>query len=189
MNFCMYELSINEEIQEKARQNVRKALEKHNGELTYDAIGDMDYLEQCIDETLRKYSVVTALQRVAMNDYKLPGTDIILPKGQAISIPVQAIQHDPELYPNPQTFDPDRFSPEEVTKRHPFAYMPFGAGSRICIGMRFAMVEMKIGFAKILIKYKFTLDRSKTSIPLKFVPSSPIITPTEKIIMNLVKIE
>lgn len=189
MTYCLFELSINEEVQEKAREDVRKALNKHNGELTYDTIGDMDYLEQCINETLRKYPVVTSLQRAANRDYKVPGTNVVLPKGQAVQIPVHAIHYDEEIYPDSKRFDPDRFTPDEVAKRHQFAHIPFGEGPRICIGLRFAMVEMKIGLARILMRYKFTLDRSKTSIPLKFVPSSPIITPTEKIIMNLVKIE
>lgn len=185
MTYCMYELSINEDIQEKAREDVRRALEKHNGELTYDAIGDMDYLEQCINETLRKYSVATVVQRVALQNYQLPGTDIVLQKGQTVMIPIQSIQWDGDLYPSPQTFDPDRFTPEKVANRHPFAFMPFGAGPRICIGMRFAMVEMKIGLAKILMKYIFTLDKSKTSIQLKVSPKGFIMMPSEQIIMDI----
>lgn len=185
MTYCMYELSLNEEIQEKAREDVRKALKKYNGELTYDAIGDMDYLEQCINESMRKNSAVAVVRRVALQDYKLPGTDIILPKGRTVFIPVQSIQWDEEIYPDPQKFDPDRFTPEEIAKRHPFAHMPFGEGPRICIGLRFAMVEMKIALAKILMKYKFTLDRSKTSVPLKMSAKGMLRMASEEIVVNI----
>lgn len=188
MTNCLYELSINEDIQKKVREEVRKATKKHDGKISYDSISEMPYLEQCINETLRKYPVVTALQRCSIQDYKIPDTDIILPKGTAISIPVYGINWDEDIYPNPSKFDPDRFSPEETQKRHPFTQLGFGEGPRICIGMRFGIVEMKLGLAKILLRYKFTLDRSKTSVPLKFAPNNFILTPSEKIFLNLEKI-
>ena len=135
MTHCMFEFSVNENIQEKARESVKAVLAKH-GSLTYDAIADMDYLEQCIDETLRKYPVVPTLQRTAIRDYKIPNSDVVIPKGQQIFIPVHAIHWDEDIYPEPEQFNPDRFTPEEKAKRHQYAYIPFGEGPRICIGMR-----------------------------------------------------
>jgi cytochrome P450 family 6 len=90
ITYCMYELSINKEIQEKARKSVEEAIKKH-GSLSYDAVSSMDYLEQCVDETLRKYPVVSLLNRTAIRDYQIPDTKLVLPKGQAIWIPVHAI--------------------------------------------------------------------------------------------------
>lgn len=135
MTYCMFELSINEQIQEKARQCVLDAIKKH-GSLNYDAVGDMDYLEQCVDETLRKYPVVSTLTRSPSHEYTIPDTKVTIPAGQSIFIPVHAIHHDPEIYPEPEKFIPERFTPEEKSNRHPFAYLPFGEGPRICIGMR-----------------------------------------------------
>nr|QQL94343.1 cytochrome p450 6a14-like protein [Prodiamesa olivacea] len=188
MTYCMYELSINEEIQEKVRRSVKKVLEKHNNELTYEAVNDMDYLEQCVSETLRKYPVVPVLIRTPVKAYKIPGTNIVIPKNQPVLIPVQAIQMDPEIYPEPEKYDPDRFEPEEIKKRHQFSYLPFGEGPRICIGMRFGLLEAKIGLARILLNYKFKLDRSKTSVPLKMMPKSFVLSPTESIFLNVEKI-
>lgn len=189
MSYCTYELSVNEEIQEKARQSVIDTLKKHNNEFTYEAINDMDYLEQCVSETLRKYPVVSSLQRVALRDYKIPDTDIIIPKDQPVWIPIHGIQWDPELYPQPEKFDPDRFTPEEIAKRHQYAYIPFGEGPRICIGMRFGLLETKIGLAKMLLNYKFTLDRSRTSVPLKMAPDGAVLTSTELIYVSVEKIK
>lgn len=137
MTFCMFELSLNEEIQEKARQSIRKTLEKHENKFTFDAINEMRYLEQCLNETLRKHSAASNLQRVSIADYKLPDTNIVLRKGQSVWIPIHAIHHDEIIYPNPERFDPDRFTPEEVDKRHPFAFLPFGEGPRQCVAQRY----------------------------------------------------
>lgn len=135
MTNCMFELSINEDVQEKARQDVKDAIEKHDG-LNYESVADMHYLEQCVDETLRKYPVVSNLMRAPIKDYKLPNTNIVIPKGQSVWVPVHAIHWDKNIYPEPEKFIPDRFTTEEKAKRHQFAYLPFGEGPRICIGMR-----------------------------------------------------
>lgn len=86
---------------------------------------------------MRKYPPATSVQRIASQDYHIPDTKIVLEKGTAVLVPIYAIHHDPEIYPIPEKFDPDRFSPEEVKKRHQFSWLPFGGGGRICIGMRF----------------------------------------------------
>lgn len=87
-------------------------------------------------EALRKYPPATGTQRIAKEDYQVPNTKIVLEKGTSVTIPIYAIHHDPEIYPNPEKYDPDRFSTIEVNKRHQFSFMPFGEGPRICIGMR-----------------------------------------------------
>jgi cytochrome P450 family 6 len=185
----MFELSVNEEIQVKAREDVKNAIKKHGGKLTYDSVADMTYLEQCVNETLRKYPGGATLQRIALSDYKLQNSDITIPKNTGVIIPVHAIHWDEELYPNPSKFDPERFTPEEIASRHPMAYIPFGEGPRICVGLRFGLVQTKIALAKVLMRYKFTIDRTKTTVPLKILPSSFVLTAAEKIILNISKIE
>jgi hypothetical protein len=66
--------------------------------------------------------------------YKIPDTDVVLEKGILTVIPVLALHHDPKYYPDPERFDPERFSEEEKAKRHQYVYLPFGEGPRICIG-------------------------------------------------------
>ena len=89
-------------------------------------------------ETLRKYPVLPFLDRMCFNDYRLPspagnGT-ITLPAGTGVYIPVLALHHDPTYFPEPQKFDPDRFTEENKHSRPNYAYMPFGEGPRMCIG-------------------------------------------------------
>jgi cytochrome P450 family 6 len=86
-------------------------------------------------ETLRKYPPVPILNRECTKAYKIPDTDIVLEKGMLSVIPVLALHHDPKYYPEPERFDPERFSEEEKAKRHHYVYLPFGEGPRICIGM------------------------------------------------------
>jgi cytochrome P450 family 6 len=187
MTFALYELSIDEELQEKARHSVLEAVKKHGG-LTYDAVADMKFLEQCVSETLRKYPVVPQLQRMSVKDYQIPNTSVVIPKGQTILISTYGIHHDPEIYPEPEKFDPDRFTPDKIKSRHPMSWMPFGEGPRTCIGMRFAMFEGKLGLAKLLMKYKFKLDRSKTSVPLIFPSFGFSLTPKENLYLDMEKI-
>ena len=101
---------------------------------------------------------------------------------------MHGIHHDAEIYPEPSKYDPDRFNPEEVAKRHQYAFLPFGEGPRVCIGMRFGLMETKIGLAKLLLNYQFTLDRSKTSVPLKISPPKIVLTPDELIYVNVTKL-
>lgn len=85
-------------------------------------------------ETLRKYPVLVWLSRTALVDYTFSGTKIIIPRGQQVFIPVYAIQMDPEVYPNPQVFDPERFLGDNAKNRHSMFFLPFGDGPRNCIG-------------------------------------------------------
>lgn len=175
MSFTLYELAQNDELQTKARQNVQEVLAKHNYQFTYESIKDMNYLGQCIDEGMRKYPPLPILTRVVDQPYCIPGTNCTLEKGQMIVIPVYSLHHDPEYFPNPDEFNPEHFSSENIRLRNSFCYLPFGEGPRNCIGMRFGIMQAKLGLAILLNSFKFRLS-SKTSTPIKFKRSSFILT-------------
>ena len=87
---------------------------------------NMEWCGQVINESLRKYPPGNVLIRVCNKEYKVPGTNYVIDKGSNIMLPMRAIHNDPEYFPNPEIFDPERFSPEAVKERHPFAFLPFG---------------------------------------------------------------
>lgn len=172
MAFALYFLAKYPDVQDKVRDEVKRVKQLHNNEISYDALMEMTYLNQVFNETLRLYPPVGSLLRKALVDYKVPDTDLIIPKGMLITVPVYGIQRDPDIYPEPDKFDPDRFAPEAIQKRHPYAFLPFGEGPRNCIGMRFGQIQTKYGLATIIDNFKIIVN-SKTQEPLKIDRSTP----------------
>lgn len=103
-------------------------------------------------------------------------------------IPAHAIQNDPEIYTNPDNFDPDRFTTEEMSRRSAYSFLSFGLGPRICIGLRFGMMQAKIGLAMLLQNFKFETC-SKTVIPIEFDSKVFILTPKNGVWLKVTKIK
>uniref|UniRef100_A0A0K8UTZ0 Putative cytochrome P450 6a14 n=1 Tax=Bactrocera latifrons TaxID=174628 RepID=A0A0K8UTZ0_BACLA len=174
MSFCLYELAMNPEIQDKLREEIVNVLSAHKNEVTYEALKEMSYLEKVVNETLRKYTVLAQLVRTVTSDYRVPNSSLILEKGTSVVIPVDAIHHDPEIYPDPDRFDPTRFDKENVEKRHSCAFLPFGDGPRSCIGLRFGKMQTKVGLVHLLRDYKFS-HSARTEDPIKLSKKNIII--------------
>ncbi|XP_049313741.1 probable cytochrome P450 6a13 isoform X3 [Bactrocera dorsalis] len=183
----LYELAKNPHVQEKLRAEIKSILEKHNGELTYEAMMEMTYLDQVITETLRMHPAIGALTRVSIDDYKIPDTDITLEKGTHIYIPVSEIHYDPAIYDNPKEFRPERFHPDEMQKRHPQAFLGFGDGPRNCIGLRFGRMQVRVGFITLLKSYRFSLSE-KTPTELEISKYSIVLVPHSKIWLKAEKL-
>jgi cytochrome P450 len=164
--FAIYELALNQDVQEKLFQEIDKSIEASGGELEYEAVNRMEYLDKVISETLRKYPPAVRTERQCTIDYKFPNSDYELKKGSLVIVPLYGIHYDEEYFPEPERFDPERFSPEVKAKRHPYAYMPFGTGPRSCIAMRFALIEGKAAVARLIHKFKIEPSQ-KTEIPVK----------------------
>lgn len=104
--------------------------EKYQNKLTYESLNELVYLEKIVKETLRKWPPSVSVQREAKADYKVPNSKLVIEKGCAVMIPVYGIHHDPDIYPNPDLFDPSRFDADQSKGRHTFAFLPFGEGPR-----------------------------------------------------------
>ncbi|KDR10910.1 probable cytochrome P450 6a14 [Zootermopsis nevadensis] len=170
LSFCLYELAVNPDIQTKLREEVDVTLQKFGG-ITYDAVHSMRYLSKVIDETLRKHPPAANITRVVTQPYTIPETSAELEKGIRVVIPVYAIHHDPRYYPEPDRFDPERFCEEAKSLRPHFTYLPFGEGPRNCIGMRFGLLQTKVGVSVLLSNYEFSVCE-KTKQPLDLDPKS-----------------
>ncbi|KAF6108159.1 cytochrome P450 family 4 subfamily B member 1 [Phyllostomus discolor] len=125
----------------------------------------MTCLTMCIKESLHLYPPVPQVSR----QLSKPVTFVdgrSLPAGSLISLHIYALHRNSAVWPDPEVFDPLRFSPENVAGRHPFAFIPFSAGPRNCIGQQFAMNEMKVVTALCLLHFEFALDPLQPPIKL-----------------------
>lgn len=116
--------------------------------------------------------------------YKVPDTEIILEKGMMTVIPVMGFHSDPELFPDPENFNPDRFTKENVAERHPYAWIPFGKGPRDCIGMRFGMMQTRLGIATVLNNFVVSPSEN-TQFPIRFQPDAQILCPKGGLFLNI----
>ncbi|CAH1726368.1 unnamed protein product [Aphis gossypii] len=174
--FCLYELAVNKEVQDRLREEIVTTKAKYGGNLNNNFLTDLRYMNMVLEEASRKYSITLIILRQATKNYKVPGQSLVIEKGQKIVIPILAIHNDPKYYPNPNTFDPERFSAEEKSKRLNGTYIPFGDGPRLCIGKRLAELEMKFVLTEILSKYE-VLPCEKTEIPLIIGSPGNIVSP------------
>uniref|UniRef100_V5GHK0 Putative cytochrome n=2 Tax=Ixodes ricinus TaxID=34613 RepID=V5GHK0_IXORI len=165
--FAVYQLAVCPDIQDRLRQEVNDCFAKHGPEPSLDAVSKLKYLHCVVSETLRMYPPQLRVDRTATQDYVMEGTGIRLPKGSVVGIPVYALHHDPLNFPDPSKFDPERFSDENVGSIRPYSYLPFGAGPRNCVGMRFAIQMVKLCLVHAVHNVRF-VRTTKTPVPMVF---------------------
>ncbi|XP_055907558.1 cytochrome P450 6a2-like [Eupeodes corollae] len=166
MAYALFELALNQSVQDKLRAEINAHFDKNGGVFTYEDMTEMHYMEMVMKEVLRKYLILSHLRRDTKNDYQTSDPKYIIPKGTLVIIPADAYHRDPEIYPDPDKFDPERFSPEEMKKRHPIAWLGFGDGPRNCVAMRFGKMQSYIGLSYLLRNFKFHYCE-KTPSPLE----------------------
>lgn len=188
MSHALYELAQNHVMQNKLRKEIIETYTKSNGNLYYENIQEMKYLDAIFRETLRKYPVIPVLTRESTCDYTFEGLNISIPKGQKVWIPMQGLHHDPDIYPNPEVFDPERFSSSAMAHRDPMYFLPFGEGPRNCIGKRFGVFLTKVGLIQII--RNFIVDVcDKTEIPYEPDPKGVALSPRNGIYLKVSEIQ
>ena len=141
-------------------------------DLEYDKLGDYPVLNAVINETLRLKASLTVIERVAKEDCEILDTGIKVTAGTTISIQPYVIHRDADNFDNPNEFMPERFIDTGLDKS--IAFIPFGVGSRFCIGMRFALNELRIGVAKFFLSYRVKLAKD---FDLNYYNGSPLLSP------------
>ncbi|XP_037910857.1 probable cytochrome P450 9f2 isoform X5 [Hermetia illucens] len=169
MCFCAHELMENPDVQQKLIEEIDQVREELGDKpLTYEVLQRMQYMDMVISETLRKWPPAIATDRVCNKPYVVGNKDgegVKLYPGDIVSIPIVGLHHDPEYFPNPDKFDPERFSPENKNQIQPFTYLPFGVGPRNCIGSRFALMETKAIIFYLLSEFTFEAS-PRSCIPI-----------------------
>ncbi|KAM3959526.1 LOW QUALITY PROTEIN: uncharacterized protein ACR2FA_006459 [Aphomia sociella] len=185
LQYLLYELAKNPEEQNKVHEEVDEYLKRHNNKLGYDCATEMPFLEACISESLRLYPVFGVLTREVAEPYTLP-CGAVLDKGVRIHIPVYHIHHNPLNYPEPEEFRPERFYGDEKQSIKPFTNLAFGEGPRVCIGMRFAKMQMIASVITLLKKYRVELAEG-TSCKIEFGVTTIVTQPAKEIKLKLVE--
>ncbi|KAA0705474.1 Cytochrome P450 3A40 [Triplophysa tibetana] len=163
LSFLLYNLATNPDCLQHLVEEIDTNF-PFNMPVTYDALMKMDYLEMAINESMRLLPTFPRLERTCKKTVELNG--VTIPKGTLVGIPTYVLNRDPQLWGCPDEFRPQRFSPESKSEVNQYAFMPFGLGPRNCIGMRFALMIMKLLVVKLL--QNFTVETCKeTQIPLE----------------------
>ena len=164
LSFTLYFLALNQDVQDTLRTEIKEAMESNAKKPLFEVAQNMEYLDCVVKESQRLCPPGAFPTRECSEDYDLNG--IHIPAGTEVFIPIYALHHDPDAWPDPEKFDPERFRGPAKDTRHAFQFLPFGAGPRNCIGMRFALMEIKIALVRILMKFKF-VQSPETQVPLK----------------------
>nr|BDB32844.1 cytochrome P450 monooxygenase [Thamnidium elegans] len=174
LSFAIYHLAKHPEIQERARAEAIDILGDEPTDIlpTAEEIKRMSYINQVMKETLRITGPVPRLgTRIATEDTILSGT--FIPKGTSVLISVFNTHHSDKIWHDPETFNPDRFSDEQGAQ----GWLPFGGGSRLCIGMNFSLNEQRVMISMLLRKYKWSFPEG-SSFETELVTSGvPVVAP------------
>ncbi|KAK4025942.1 hypothetical protein OUZ56_014974 [Daphnia magna] len=139
---------------------------------TSNDFAQLKYLDCCIKETLRLYPGIPLMLRSIPEDIQAGG--FTLPKGLTVILNFYATHRNPAVFPDPESFKPERFLPENSIGRHPYAFVPFSAGPRNCIGQKYAMYELRVVIANFLRWFRFSVSD----------PSAPLEVPTIAIMLK-----
>ncbi|XP_017006515.2 probable cytochrome P450 4ac1 isoform X1 [Drosophila takahashii] len=149
--FTLLMLALHEDVQRRCYEELEQ-LPEDSDDISVFQFNELVYLECVIKESLRMFPSVPFIGRTCVEESVVNG--MVMPKDTQISIHIYDIMRDPRHFPNPNQFQPERFLPENTVNRHPFAFVPFSAGQRNCIGQKFAILEIKVLLAAVIRNFK-----------------------------------
>ncbi|XP_072935536.1 cytochrome P450 6j1-like [Epargyreus clarus] len=152
MYITLIELGRHPEVLAKVHEEIDNTFEKHEN-ITHDVLCEMEYLDMAINEAMRLHPPIGFVSRQCVQDTVLPVGNIKIEKGTTMFIATYGMHHDETYFPEPNAFKPERFSKENKHNFMDAAYMPFGKGNRICIGVRYAQLQVKAGLVHLLRNY------------------------------------
>ncbi|XP_058837438.1 cytochrome P450 9e2-like [Topomyia yanbarensis] len=187
LTFLVYELTVNPDVQQRLYEEVLETVEQLDGTpLRYETLQKMKYMDMCVSESLRLWPPIPIIDRLCISDYRLDDGQIhcTIEKGAGIFIPIYGLHRDPKYFPEPERFDPERFSDENKASINMGAYLPFGVGPRNCIGSRFALMEVKAILFHMLQHFSFERT-DKTPVPMKLLCGTISVTSKREVAVAL----
>lgn len=178
LSWTLFLLGHHKEVQERLWIEVDNMFETQlqDSDLELDHLKKLKYLDCVIKEALRLCPSVPFIGRQTKTKLQLGGYTV--PPGSVIFVLIYQLHRNSDIFPQPELFDPDRFLPENLSGRHPFAYVPFSAGPRNCIGQKFALAEMKTILAHLTRNFEFEsitpLDKAKVQMEMVLRPKCPL---------------
>jgi cytochrome P450 len=169
MAWTMMLLSQSPIVERHAAEEVRTVLGGRAP--TFEDLPRLRYVSMVVQESLRLYPPAWAIERVALADDEIGGFTI--PAGGLVVISAYTMHRHPLYWEDPEGFDPERFAPERAEHRPRGAYIPFGAGPRICIGNQFALMEAQLVLAMILQRYRLDLVPGHPIVPEPLITLRP----------------
>jgi len=148
----VYYLAKHPEWQEWAREEVKAY---GDGPLSYERLGELERVEMCFKEAMRLNAPVPAIPRRAVKEFVFMNHRI--PAGTHVGVNPMLTHRLPHIWPDPDRFDPTRFTAENSKGRHKYAWVPFGGGAHMCLGLHFAYMQAKAFFLELLGRYRLSL--------------------------------
>ncbi|ESO81948.1 hypothetical protein LOTGIDRAFT_170488 [Lottia gigantea] len=180
-SFLVYCLAMYPDIQHKVQDEMKEVFQ-NDDEITLDKLSSLPYLDMVLNETQRFYPVTPGVARYCTEDVTIDG--IQFKQGMPIKIMTCVMNQDKEIFPEPDKFIPERFSKQESEKRHPMSWLPFGAGPKMCVGVKLGLLKCKLTVVQILRNYHIETS-SETEIPIK-TKLHPILAPKNGVHIKLV---
>ncbi|XP_061088832.1 cytochrome P450 4F3 [Conger conger] len=161
ISWVLYNLAAHPQHQDRCRSEVDALLDgRETEEIEWDDLTNLPFTTMCIKESMRLHPPVTTVTRRFSQDMTVAEGRVI-PQGNICLVSIYGTHHNPELWPNPEVYDPSRFDPENSTNRPSLAFIPFSAGPRNCIGQNFAMAEMRVVVALTIRRFRVTPGSSE----------------------------
>lgn len=148
LSFLTHCLAAYPEHQDRLICEIDQIIGTEGNEPTYDKVTSMEFLEMFVQETLRMYPPAGRFNRQPSRDIEIKG--LLLKKGEDVTFSPHTLHRNPLYWPHPDTFDPERFAPENKHTLVPYSFIPFGAGPRNCVGMKLALAEVKMAIVRLL---------------------------------------
>uniref|UniRef100_A0A6E8WA99 Cytochrome P450 n=1 Tax=Anopheles coluzzii TaxID=1518534 RepID=A0A6E8WA99_ANOCL len=182
LTYCLYDLAKYPTIQQELRDEIAKAKQAGGGTMLYEQLGEMALLEQIICESMRIHPLMAVMAKRCTADTTLVGPKdrkIFVKKGTTVVLPYYSICFDAEHFADPYKYDPKRFAAENggsKAYRERGVYFPFGDGPRMCLGMRFAVTQVRRAIVEVVERFSISVS-SKTIEPFEMDPDQFMLMP------------